>query len=100
MTTEWMIPSMTNSPPADQVIVIKMFFHGNRNATCWKFHDPTGSDASNKFHIICKTNTSCKLACLSQSCILLYFITIIYDVMVGKITFDLYHISFMIVSRV
>jgi len=53
-----------------------------------------------KFHLICKTNTSCKLEYLSQSCILLYFITIIYDVMVGEITFDLYHISFMIVSRV
>ena len=82
------------------MIVIKMFFHGNIIGTYWVFHDPTGSDTSNKFHLICKTNTSCKLEYLSQSCILLYFISIINDVMMGEISFDLYHISFMIVSRV
>jgi hypothetical protein len=81
------------------VIVIK-FFHGNRNGTYWVFHDPTGSDTSTKFYLICKTNTSCKLEYLNQSCILLYFISIINDVIMGEITFDLYHISFMIVSRV
>ena len=77
-----------------------MFFHGNRNVTYWVFHDPTGSDATNIIHLICKANTSCKIEYLSQSCILLYFISIINDVMMGEITFDLYHISFMIVSRV